>query len=195
MERAPLSDRSCRGAVGLKPLVYVVILFAVYTGYKFMSVPFSKGRVERVVVTALDGIAHRASDDGIRKRIIRRAEASSVSLAPGDIQVGREKLPGERVIHIDIAYPVTVRYLGGDRTIETDVHVTKVIEVDEAAEARRADAERRERAEIDAKVAAAGEHVGRLKGALSECEQKHGKGNCMVMEMPGGSPGEIRKLY
>jgi hypothetical protein len=183
MERAPQSDRNCRGAVGLKPLVYVVILFAVYTGYKFMSVPFSKGRVERVVV------------DGIRKRIIRRAEASSVSLAPGDIQVGREKLPGERVIHIDIAYPVTVRYLGGDRTIETDVHVTKVIEVDEAAEARRADAERRERHEINAKVAAAAEHVGRLKGALSECEQKHGKGNCRVMEMPGGSPGEIQKLY
>ena len=144
-----------------------MILFAVYTGYKFMSVPFSKGRVERVVVTALDGIAHRASNDGIRKRII----------------------------HIDIAYPVTVRYLGGDRTIETDVHVTKVIEVDEAAEARRAAAERREQADIDAKVAAAAEHVGRLKGALSECEQKHGKGNCRVMEMPGGSPGEIQKLY
>ena len=91
-----------------------------------------------------------------------------VSLEMGDIQVGREKLPGERIIHIDIAYPVTVRYLGGDRTIETDVHVTHVIEVDEAAEARRADAERRERAEIDAKLAAAGEHVGRLKSALRD---------------------------
>jgi hypothetical protein len=195
MDRAPLSHRSCRGSVGLKPLIWVLVLFSVYTGYKFMGVPFAKGRVERVVQTALDGVPHRASDDGIRNRILRSAKVSSVSMEASDIAVGREKLPGERIIHVDISYPVTVSYLGGDRTIHTDVHVTKVIEVDEAAEARRAEAKRREQAAIDAKVAAAGEHVGRLKGALSECEEKHGKGNCRVMEMPGGRPGEIQKLY
>jgi hypothetical protein len=175
--------------------VYVLILFAAYTGYKLLGVQLSKGRVERVVQTALSDISHDASDRGIQMRIVRGAKASSVSLEEGDIVVGREKLPGERIIHVDIAYPVTFSYLGGDRTIDTDVHVTQVIQVDEAAEARRAEARRREQEAIDAKVAAAGEHVGRLKDALSECEEKHGKGNCRVMETSGGEPGEIQKWY
>jgi hypothetical protein len=195
MEHQPFPKQSCRGSVPLKPLVWILILFTAYTGYKFISVPFTKGRVERAVENALSDVSHEASSDGIRKRIVRSASISSISLEEGDIEVGREKLPGERIIRVDIAYPVTVNYLGADRTIHTDVHVTKVIHVDEAREARRLEARRKEQARIDAKVGKAREHVGRLKDALSECEEKHGKGNCRVFETSGGRPGEIQKLY
>jgi hypothetical protein len=195
MDAKSPANHGARGAAALKAIVWILIVLGAYSGYKFAGFHFAKGRVERVVEKALDQVRHDTPDDGVRHRIIRQASASSISLELGDIQVGRESHPGERVIHVDVAYPIKVSYLGSDRTVKTGVHVSRSIQVDEAALARKEAARRRENEVNDAKRAAAGEHVGRLKDALSECEEKHGKGNCRVIETGGGKPGEIQKWY
>jgi hypothetical protein len=180
----------------VKAIVWVLVLLGAYSGYKFLGFQFAKGRVERVVEKALDEVRHDVTDDGVRHRVIRQASSASITLEMGDIQVGRESHPGERVIHVNVDYPVEVSYLGSTRTVDTGVSVTRVIHVNEAALARREAQRRREEAENEAKMAVAREHVGNLKDTLAECEEKHGKGNCRIVEMPGGGePGEIQKWF
>jgi hypothetical protein len=179
----------------VKYVVMILILFGAYSGYKLLGISFASARMERAVQSALEEIDHKMSDDGIRMRIVRSASVSSLEVQKEEIAIDREKRHGERVINVRLDYPVTVSYLGADRTFHTDVDVTRVIPVDEAAEALREQRMRAQEADQQRKMDIAAEHVGRLKDALSECEAKHGKGNCRVSEGFGGRPGEIQKWY
>ena len=139
-----LGNQNCRGFVTRKYEVWVLILFGIYSGYKWLSVSFVKSEMKHTVESVLEDVSHGTTDKSIRTRLLRRAVSASLPISEENIKIRRESRPGERILHIDVEYPVTISYLGSERTLERDLHVTKMVKVDEAAEARRAERLRRE---------------------------------------------------
>jgi hypothetical protein len=178
-----------------KYVVLILVLFGIYSGYKWLSVSLVKSEMKHAVESVLDDVSHETTDKSIKARLLRRAASASLPVSEGNIKIRRESRTGERILHIDIEYPVTIDYLGSARTLESDLHVTKVVRVNEAAEARRAERLRREEERREKYQEFAGEYSRKLEPLWKECEEKHGKGNCRLEAWPGGGSGEIVKMY
>jgi hypothetical protein len=178
-----------------KALVWIVILFAVYSGYKLFPAHLVESRIERAVDVGIQQIDHRATDAMIRSQIVKRANAASVPLGEEHIQIQRETHHGERIVHVDVDFPISVAYLGSEITIHGDARATRSIKVDEAALARRAERERERVEAVRSMQERDAERSERLMEAMAECEEKWGKGGCQKIELPGGDPDEIVKMY
>lgn len=194
-ERCVLGNQNCPGFVTRKYVVLVLTLFGIYSGYKWLSVSLVKSEMKHAVESVLEDVSHETTDESIRTRLLRRAASASLPASEGNIKIRRESRTGERILHIDIEYPVTINYLGSERTLESDLHVTKVVRVNEAAEARRAEKLRRDEERRKKYQEFAGEYSRKLQPLWNECEAKHGKGNCRLLPWPGEGSGEIVKMY
>jgi hypothetical protein len=188
----------CRGFITFNKLLLVLILFGGYSACKFAPVHFSKSNVEHAIETSFVGANHLITDDAIRAKVARGASAAaSLELEPEHVAVSRESRDGERVIYVDISYPVTVSYLGSERVVMSEVHYTKVFKVSEARETRRIAQEQRE-ADRQAQLQDVinrryGEN---LQSAWTECEARFGRGGCEVTHGPapaGHDPTQIQK--
>ena len=180
----------------MKYVVWIVIAFAGYTGWTFMGGSSRRSDIAHTVEGVLEGIPHYTEDNVIKTRIVRNGKVNSLGLTQEEISISREQREGERIIHVAVAHPVTVSYLGSERTVGGDIEVTHVIQVDEAAEARRVD--RIERAEDDKRRwrAKADRFMSKVRDAWQECEGKFGKGNCEMQKAPEGTrDGEVVKSW
>lgn len=195
-DRFVFRPRDRRGASTVKFIVWVLVIFAVYSGYKFMGVTFAANRVERAVQNAITGIALDSEESAIQQRVANKGSVAPVTLAPENVRVVKEKRPGQRIIHVDLTLPIPVDYLGSERIFTRSLQVTRVISVDEAALARQEQRERQRMAAYEAQQAEAGRFHRKVQSALEDCEDKWGKGNCTVTEMgTGGSQNSIVKMY
>ena len=181
----------------LNKLILALLVFGGYTAYSFLPVSLTKGTIERAIEKVLEGSSHSATDVYIRTNILRVAATTSLELDAEHIQIARETHPGERVVTVDVHHPVTVRYLGSERSLQSSVNVRKVYRVDEAAEARRVAQEQRKAEEERRRQEASREYTARLNDAWSECTAKHGNNGCRLgyERAPAGYSGDIIKRY
>ena len=113
---------------------------------------------------------HNLSDQTLRSKALLASESMSVPLSEEEIRVRRERGEGERTIHVEFEFPVTVSYLGSERTVMRQVHAAKTFRVNEADEARiLADRkeERRRNEEIQAEQRA--DHAEYIRLVKAEC--------------------------
>jgi hypothetical protein len=186
------------GFITVKHLVLIAIVFGGYTGYKFLSVYFAKSQLKHAVEVVLEETNHLMADEMVKSKIVRRAAVSSLTLEPSQIELQRETRTGQRILYVGVQYPVPVSYLGSERTVNADVYMTKVYRVNEAAEVRRLERERRQEENRRRAEQVRKRHDTAFKEAWMECQAKHGVGNCQVLDSfgpAGGEPGEIVKLY
>jgi hypothetical protein len=191
-------DRGRGGFVGIKHLVIILLVFGAYTGYKFLPVELTKSKIEHGIVKAFEQINHRSTDEQIQANVARFVKTAGVTLEREAVQVGREQSQGQRVIHVDIYHPITVNYLGSERTVNKHIHQMKVIHVNEAAEAAYAEQIRRQEEQRQRDNEAEREYAGRFQEMWAECERIHGRGGCQVQYMPGGGGdrfGQIQRHY
>ena len=138
------------------------------------------------------------TDRQIRALVLKRAGVTEIELDEDEIWIERDSRPGERIIQVGAAYPVTFSYLGSERTVQTAVDVTRVYRVNEAAEARRATA-REEALERDRQAAArARRWSDKVGDELERCREKTGS-KCDYQVIGGGQVDpdsvEIQRLY
>ena len=162
------------GAAGLGWIVFAAVAFGLYTGWCFLTVPMTKGTIERTVNYVLDGVSHDATDESIRAKIIRRASSVEIDLYDDDIWVDRESHEGERIIHIGVDYPVTLDYLGGERTVDTSLDVTRVFRVNEAELVRRARVHEQRMERNNEAMEIAGRWTEKVAGELEKCKEATG---------------------
>ncbi len=181
----------------LNRLILALLVFGGYSAYSFFPVSLTKSTIKRTVEKVLDGSSHSTGDATIRNNIVRIAAAGSLELDGEHIQIARETYSGERVVTVDVHHPVTVRYLGSERSLQSSVSVRKVYRVDEAAEARHAAREQRKAEEERRRQEASNEYKARLNEAWSECTAKHGNNGCTLSyeRAPAGYSGDIVKRY
>ena len=159
----------------MKYVVWALIAFGLYSGFKFLPLVFTKSSVTHAVERELGGINDGLSDEVLRKRIVRSARVASVELDPSKISIQRERHTGERVFQIAIELPITVEDLGKERVFDSVVHVNRTVPVDEAAEARRVATKKR----YDDRVGRINAANDKLLGALRKCEERTG-GKCQA---------------
>ncbi len=180
-------------------IVFAAAVFGLYTGWCFLTVPMTKGTIERTVNHVLDKVSHDATDEHIRVNIIRRASTVEIDLYDDDIWVDREKREGERIIHVGVDYPVTLDYLGGKRTVNTSLDVTRVFQVNEADLVRQAAAHERRMERNREAMEIAGRWTEKVAGELERCKQATGS-RCTYSVTGGGGQVdpdevEIQRFY
>jgi hypothetical protein len=181
------SNRHRRGSGTVKFVVWGVLLFGLYAGHAFMPVACAKSQVERAAETALEDISHDASDAAIRRSVAKRMQVASFPVDEETVLVHRESRPGERIVHVALAHPTSVNFLGSERVIVSEIEKTRVFQVDEATLARREKATRDRREAIERDRAM-------WEEAYAECQAIHGEGNCSFTGHPDGS-GELERNY
>lgn len=188
--------RDCSGFITAGRLIFVLVLFGGYTAFKFAPVSLRTSQVERAVDAVLEGASRELPDSAIRALVLKRANALSLPLDEQSIEVERETAPGERIVHVSIDYPITVSYLGSDRTFQRAIHRTRVYRVNEALEAQREEIRRqREEATQEGRERAHRRNEN-FREAWNECESKHGTGNCTSFTIPTDSDSdEVVKMY
>jgi hypothetical protein len=154
----------------VKYVLLILVLFGAYSGYRFMPVMMAKGSVAHAVKNELVDITDSMTDDQIRKRIMRRASAHSLSLEEDKIWISRERRNDLRFYQIDVEVPITISYLGSERTIRTAVHVDESVPVDTFAEARQQAAKKR----YDDQIEQIGAARDQLREAREDCERATG---------------------
>ncbi len=184
--------RRIHGGAMLKLIVWLMIGFAGYCGFKYISVSSTTSQVERALETALSRVGYGTNTDAVAEVMARKASNSKVSLTPEDVRITMEKSHGKRVITADIEFPITVDFLGGERTFQRHVTATREILVNEQVLAAAEQREAQRMAVYEAPQAEAREYNAQVDEVYAECEEKHGKGNCRVMETGGGGDGENR---
>lgn len=197
MSETPAAPRERRrsGLGVLGCIVWALIGLGFYSAWKFAPVLFNKGRIERRVEYALQNMPPRSTEEDMQLRILSKGSGSSIPLDAENVSVVKETQPGQRIFHIAIEFPNTVRYLGSDRIARSRVQLTHVIEVDEVALARQQEYERQRKAAYEAEQRKARAFADEVHDAYDECQDKWGKGNCTVSETYGGGSNEIVKMY
>jgi len=188
-------ERRRSGLTVVGCIVWALIALGIYSAWKFAPVLFNKGRIERNVEYALQNMSPLATEEDMRLRIVNKGSGGSIQLDAENVSVVKETQPGQRIFHIAIEFPNTVRYLGSDRIARSRVQLTHVIEVDEVALARQQEYERQHRAAYEAEQRKARAFADEVHAAYDECQDKWGKGNCTVSETYGGDSNEIVKMY
>jgi hypothetical protein len=185
--------RSGLGVLGC--IVWALIGLGIYSAWKFAPVLFNEGRIERRVEYALQNMPPRSTEEDMQLRILSKGSGSSIPLDAENVSVVKETQPGQRIFHIAIEFPNTVRYLGSDRIARSRVQLTHVTEVDEGALAREQEYERQRKAAYEAEQRKARAFADEVHAAYDECQEKWGKGNCTVSETYGRDSNEIVKMY
>ena len=175
------AQRRISGAASVKLLAWILIFFGVYGAYKFMGVSSVESNIERAVDETFGKISHDTSHDAIKQNIIRRVAVASIEIDPQDIQVKTERRQGERLVEVAVAHPLTVSFLGSEQVFTAGVHATRVLHVNEGALARQAEDKRR-----------SNEHWEEVRGAMDECTEKWGRGNCTLSETPSAENAIVR---
>ena len=195
-ETLPAPRERYRSGLGLVGCIVLALLaLGVYTAYKFAPVLLNTGRIQRNVEYALKNMPPTSTEEDMQLRIVTKGSAGSIQLEKENVSVVKETEPGRRTFHIAIKFPNTVRYLGSDRTILSNVKATQVYEVDEVALARHLEHERQRKARYEAEQRKAREFADKVQAAYDECEEEWGKGNCTVTETYGGDSNELVKMY
>ena len=120
----------------MKFIVCALICFGLYSGYCFMPAYTVQSQFENLIAHALETGTHKLKAKAIRDKTLQAARSESIELEKDDIEIHREPGEGERTIHVAFQLPVTISYLGSERTLLRSVHVSRTYPVDEAAEAR-----------------------------------------------------------
>ncbi len=178
----------------MKYVVWIVVAFALYSGWVFLGANSARSNIAYTVEGVLKGVHHYTDDEVIKTRIVRNAKVTSIELAMDEIFVQRETREGARIVTVAVQHPITVGYLGSERTVWDDVSVSHTFAVDETVETRRLDgiqqqddAKRRNRARAD-------RFNSKVHDVWLECEAKFGKGNCEMTKPPAGTrDGEVIK--
>jgi hypothetical protein len=176
-------------------IVWGLIVLGIYSAWKFAPVLLNKGRIERNVEYALQNMSPHSSEQDVQLRIVTKGSGGSIQLDAENVSVVKETQPGQRIFHIAVEFPNTVRYLGSDRIARSRVQLTHLIEVDEVALARQQEYERQRKAVYEAKQRKAQTFADEVQEAYDECQEKWGKGNCTVSETYSGDSNSIVKMY
>ncbi len=160
------------GFVSGKLIVFALLGFGLYSAYCFLPVFTTQSQFEHLIAAILEGAGHNLPDRAVRDKTLRAARAESMPLTENDIVITREKSHGERIIHVEMHFPVTVSYLGSERILHRTLHVSQSYKVDEAAlaqrvaqeEERRRTQERKQRAS----EAQAADYYGQIKEKCAE---------------------------
>ncbi len=136
MRAVDLRDRRRAGFSIGKLLFWGGLGFALHSAYCFVPVYLSHARVEGTVSNILKYGDHTLADSFLRDRAQKASASVSHELADDQIAVRYERAPGERTIHVEFDLPITVSYLGADRTITRRVHAERTWPVNEAEQAR-----------------------------------------------------------
>ena len=185
--------RSGLGLLGC--IVWGLIILGIYSAWQFAPVLLNKGRIERNVEHALQHMSPQSTEEDIQLRTVNKASAGSIQLDAENVSVVKETHPGQRIFHIAIDYPNTVRYLGSDRIAKSRLRMTYALEVDEVALARQQEYERQRKAAIEAEERKAQAFANEVQDAYEECEERWGRGNCTISEGYGGDSNSIVKMY
>jgi hypothetical protein len=188
-------ERRRSGLSVLGCIVWALIVLGIYSAWKFAPVLLNKGRIERRVEHALQNMPPHSTEEEMQLRIVTKGSGSSMPLDAENVSVFKEAQPGQRIFHISVEFPNTVRYLGSDRIAKSRVQLTHVIEVDEVALARQQEHERRRMAAYEAEQRKARAFADKVQSAYDECQEKWGEGNCTVSETYGGDSNSIVKMY
>lgn len=175
------AQRRLSGAALVKLLVWSVVFFGAYSAYKLLGVNSVESNIEHAVDEMFGKVKLNTSHDAIKHLIIRRVAVASIELDPENIRVETERRPGEFLVEVEVEHPVTISFLGSEKVLTADVHVTRAIPVDEVALARQA----KSRARVD-------EHWSEVREAMDECTEKWGRGNCTLSEVPGAGLGLVK---
>ncbi len=76
-------------------VLFLILMFAIYTGYKFLPVSVAKSQMKHAVEGVLEDIDKETSDKSIKTRVIRRASAAAAPIDEAQIEVTRETRPGK----------------------------------------------------------------------------------------------------
>ena len=179
------SNPKRRGSAGLallKPLVWIVIGFACYSGFSLRSVWSARTALTHVVQKTIEDTPHHLGDKVLAGRIVRNAKVARMTLDPGLVAVVSERPHGEHVVHIDIERSISIQFLGAERNFDVGMHTTEVVKIDEAAEAARL---KREQKYADWQRGNVEKRDEQIREAREKCERKHGVGNCEIVLPPG----------
>ena len=195
-ETLPAARERRRSGLGvLGCIVWGLIILGIYSAWKFAPVLLNKGRIERNVEYAMQNMAPHSTEEDMQLRIVTKGSGGSIQLDAESVSVVKETQPGQRIFHVAIEFPNTVRYLGSDRIAKSRVRLTHVIEVDEVALARQQEYERQHKAAYEAEQRKAQAFADEVQDAYDECEDKWGKGNCAVSETYSRDSNSIVKMY
>ncbi|UCE87110.1 MAG: hypothetical protein JSU66_05090 [Deltaproteobacteria bacterium] len=179
----------------MKLIVAAAISFALYSGYCFLPAYTTQSQFEHLVSALLADGTHKLTDKSIRNKTLEAARSDALPLEKDDIEIWREQVDGERTIHVEFALPVTISYLGSERTLVRNLHLSHTYEVDEAAEARlvaQRDEERRMARERKREGRArAADYYGRIK---DECEKGTSRDFVVTHVMVTGANGKIKTV-
>lgn len=173
--------RASEGASVVGVLILVVLVFGIYSCVSLQEVMSAKSSLTNAVESAIEDSPHHMGDQYLRRKIFKGATAARVGVPEDSITVVTERRPGEHIVNVSIPYEMEVSYLGGMRSFDIGVNVTKVVPVNEKLEAMRLDREQKRR---DWEEDVIERRDAQIKEAREECERSHGKGNC-VMVLPG----------
>ncbi len=136
VETRAARNRRQAGIGSVTLIVWILIGFGLYSGYSFSPAYMAHSRLEGAVQNVLDHGNHNLPDRVLRSKALVASESMSVTLSEEEIRVRRERGEGERTIHVEFEFPVTVSYLGSERTVMRQVHAEKTFHVNEAEETR-----------------------------------------------------------
>ncbi len=136
VETRAARNRRQAGIGSVTLIVWILIGFGLYSAYSFFPAYMAHSRLEGAVQNVLDHGTHNLPDQALRSKALVALESMSVTLSEEEIRVRRERGEGERTIHVEFEFPVTVSYLGSERTMMRQVHAAKTFHVNEADEAR-----------------------------------------------------------
>ena len=136
MKTVDLRDRRRAGFSIGKMLFWGGFGFALYSAYCFVPVYLSHARVEGAISNVLKYGDHTLADSFLRDRALKASASVSYEPALYQIDVWHDRAPGTRTIHVVFDLPITVSYLGADRTITRRVHAQQTWPVNEADETR-----------------------------------------------------------
>lgn len=136
MKSVDLRDRRRAGFSIGKLLFWGGFGFALYSAYCFVPVYVSHARVEGAISNVLKYGDHTLADSFLRDRAQKASASVSYEPALHQIDVWHDPAPGKRTIHVVFDLPITVSYLGADRTVTRRVHAKRTWPVNEADETR-----------------------------------------------------------
>jgi hypothetical protein len=179
----------------MKLIVAALISFALYSGYCFLPVYTTESQFEHLVSAMLADGNPKLTDKSIRNKTLEAARSDSIPLENDDIEIWREQAEGERTIHVEFALPVTISYLGSERTLVRQLHLFQTYEVDEAAEARLV-AQREEERRMNRERRQRGrEHAADYYGQIQEeCEKGTSRDFVVTHVMVTGPKGRIKTV-
>lgn len=137
-----------------KLIVWGIIGFALYAGYRQLPGWLDQKQLEGAVANVLEHGTHTMTDEAIRTRTLHAARSEAIPLDASDVHIRRESRNGERIIHVEF------EVADGRR-----IQASHSYAVDEAAEARLA-------AQLDESRRAAAEQNRRSQAAMKEYRRR-----------------------